>query len=390
MPTDIKVSKLSYKSNKTEEASNLNNPITNNVQNGNGHSRKSKNRKSRNKKKNRCSFPVEALKKEENKVNHSPNDYENRSKNDNDLIENFQIKNIQNDNNNDKDKEISINDTNFTLDNEKNDTINKTVNESKFQEEDQVKSKLIQEKQNSNKIEIINDNKNNINNESDAKLTKKTSTSLNKINKQEETNLRDNLIIINDQASSENTSPQIHKIEPSLSNKSLEKRNSQSPSPSISSRNDKNNLNDSTGGLKADQSKENLDEIKSNFAKNRQREDSILTEIQENLNENYSSLAKFFVKESNKDINCFINAKNAESSSNTENSKADNAISNKDEFAGSNGAGEIDTIATRKLQLKLFLDKALEHKLLANDYFKKNKFNEAIREYTKVIYNFLF
>jgi hypothetical protein len=339
-------------SKKAEENGNVNHPIISYTQNGNVN-RKNKNRKGRNHKKNVCTFPSQALNQEENKVYDTPNNFKYRSKNDLDLIiDNFKISSKNDEKEKKEEKEFA--------NNNENNINTKSKDECKSDIEENFKLNKETRYSNANLIPKSKD-KNNIKN-----IIHKNNT--------EEKNLRENLIIINDQASSLDTSPQIHKIGESISNRSMEKKNSQSSSHSASSRNEKTNLNDSTSGLKADKGKENSVDAKSNFAKNRPREDSILTEIQENLNENHISLAKFFVKDAN----------NYAEDSNTEASKADVPVGNKEDFGVSNGAGEMDSISTRKMQLKLFLDKALEYKLLANDYFKKNKFNDAIREYLNV------
>jgi len=338
---------------KAEEKGNVNTPIISYSQNGNVN-RKNKNRKGRNHKENVRTFSSQALNQKENKEYDTPNNFQNISNNEHDpVIENF-IKGSKND-----EKKKQEEKKEFAINNESN-LNGKSIDEGKSDIEENFKLNKETKNSNANLIPKSKD-KNDIKN-----IIYKNNT--------EEKNLIENLIFINDQAFSGDTSPQIHKIGESISNRSMEKRKSQSSSHSTNSRNEKTNLNDSTGGLKADKGKENLDDAKSNFAKNRNREDSILTEIQENLDENHSSLAKFFFKDAN----------NYPEDSNTEASKADIPSGNKEDFGVSNSAMEMDAISTRKIQLKLFLDKALEYKLIANDYFKKNKFNDAIREYLNV------
>lgn len=352
----------------TEENGNSNATIINYSQNTySNRNRKNKNKRGKHYKKNAVAFKTQlGGDQEENKVSDSPNNnFENRSKNEHDLIDNFQI----NSSNNKNEKE------NTNENNNVSNNINNNTNNLNNKIDENIKTSYKEEEN----IKLINNVENSsTNNSYQRKNIKENEKSLKKTN--EENFVRENLIIINDKACSENTSPQIRKIDEDIFYKSMEKRNSQSSSNSTSSKNEKTNLNDSTGGLKADKAKENLDESKSNFSKIRHREDSILTEIQENLNDNYSSITKFFVKESSQNLN------NPEDSI-TEGSKAENVIPicKDNNFGASNGAGVIDSISSRKMQLKLFLDKALEYKLLANDYFKKNKFNDAIREYINVI-----
>jgi len=180
--------------------------------------------------------------------------------------------------------------------------------------------------------------------------------------------LKENLIIVNNTEETEFQTPKIEvKPEENISDKSLDKKQSQSSA--TSSKNEKN-LNDSTCELRINKIKESLEDGKSNFARNRERQDSILTEIQENLNENYSSITKFFNRES-------VN-------NNANGTEDNNSESNKNEFENNYGPNDSKSLFMQKNNLKKLLDKAIAFKLLANEFFKKNKFNDAIREYTNV------
>ncbi len=386
-----------FKLSTNTEHANLNNSLTNYLQNTIGNHKK--NKKKRNKRKNSNSFNGGHLSnQEENKylISLSPNTLENRIKNELDLYDNFKFKSnkkekentSENNHNNDKNGN-NKNENNHNNDDNQNNNHNNYYN-CNNKNKDNLNNDEYQNNNCNNKNENNHnndDNKGNIkvfykedkicqlNSEVKISITNDSNKSNNSNEKNikkidEENFVRENLIIINDKASSENASPQIQKIEEPITNQSMRKGNSKSSLNSTSVKNEKSILNESTAGLKADKAKENSEEGKSNFAIIRQRENSILTEIQENLDENYSSITKFFVTENS------LNLNNTEDSSyNTRIFKAENSAGIKENLLISDSPGEINYFSTRKKQLKLFLDKAVEYKLLANDYFKKNKFN---------------
>jgi hypothetical protein len=120
------------------------------------------------------------------------------------------------------------------------------------------------------------------------------------------------------------------------------------------------NLNDSFSGIRAIKNKNN----NYNYINNDQ--ESILTDIKENLNTNYSNSPKNIFLKEDKD---------------NENNLKLNNINNNDN----------ENQEFLKKQIKLYFKEAIEFKLKANDFFKKNKFLEAINEYLNVIYlNYLY
>jgi len=174
-----------------------------------------------------------------------------------------------------------------------------------------------------------------------------------------------------------------------ISSNSLENRESKTCTNSNDDKYEINKLDDSTNELRAEKLNYNLEDNKSTTTKNtRGREDSILTEIQENFNENNSPTTTFLIN--NHDIN--MNSNNhiykdqGKNASESELKDIEKDASEKSKLNSDiNNEINIEYLSNRKIQLKLFLDKALNHKIIANELFKKKKFAEAIKEYINVI-----
>lgn len=121
----------------------------------------------------------------------------------------------------------------------------------------------------------------------------------------------------------------------------------------------------------------------------KEKDYSIITDIKEKLNENYSSLTYFLNKDTKNISNDSVNNGNGNS---FRFNKEVNEIKNMDKsLKNENINNEIasDSILNRKNHLKSFLEKVIRFKLLANEFFKKNKFDDAIKQYVNVKYGLL-
>lgn len=148
--------------------------------------------------------------------------------------------------------------------------------------------------------------------------------------------------------------------------------------------NSKRNSYNSTRDSRDTKIKENLEEGKYSSMHSRFREDSILTDIQENLNDNYSSVTRFFKKDSTileeREIESFRMNCNIKEDPNFNNIITDDLIN----INSPDLINDCDSMNYKKNKIKQFLDKALQYKLQANEHFKKNRFNEAIKDYIHV------